>query len=66
MERDFIYTPLIILNFPMTDFKTAMHCAIKCDLQDIAIGHKNNITHRTCLGDVFQNKKWSVPFSCGN
>lgn len=22
MERDFIYTPLIILNFPMTDFKT--------------------------------------------
>lgn len=22
LERDFIYTPLIILNFPMSDFKT--------------------------------------------
>ena len=41
MERDFIYTPLIILNFPMTDFKTVPLCS-KMRLLVAAIGSKNN------------------------
>ena len=44
MERDFIYTPLIILNFPMTDFKTQPIVVQekKCELWDTAIVVKNN------------------------